>query len=133
MTRNKAKIGSGWERGSGRGGEGRTNRAQPLFLSSKVTPRGIQVPSRRPSPDHAGLRARRKADATGTTWVVDKERSWQPKGLWGTWVRSHKGRTSDSSPKSRPDHARTTINNVRSKVGGTERSSLEKADSHIQC
>lgn len=49
-----------------------------LFLSSKVTPGGIQVPSRRPSPDHAGLRARRKADATGTTWVVDKERSWQP-------------------------------------------------------
>lgn len=39
----------------------------------------------------------------------------------GTWVRAHKDGASKRSPKSRPDHISATINNVCSKVGGTER------------
>lgn len=72
-------------RKGGQGGEGRGRRAQPLFLSPKVTPEGIQVQSQRPSPGHAGTlgTARHKADATGTAWVVGKQRFWQPEGLQG--------------------------------------------------
>lgn len=81
-TGNKATNGSGWERGWGWEGQ---NRAQSLFLSPKVAPGDIQVKSWRPSPGHAGAlgTAHHKADAAGTTWVVDRQSCWQLKGLQG--------------------------------------------------
>lgn len=124
-TRNKAEI--AMQAGKGVR-EGRRHRAQPVFLSPQVTPGDIRVPSETiPVPCGAQGTAGHKADATGTAWVVGRERCWHQGVSRGTWVRSHKGRASKRSPKSRPDHTPATINNVCAKVGGTERPSLEEA------
>lgn len=114
LTKNKAKNVSRW----GGGGERRQNRAQPLFLRPKVALGDIQDQSWRPCRGHAGAlgTARHKADG----WLTDKA-AGSRRVSRGTWVRSHKDRTSKGSPKSRPDHTSATINNVCSKVGGIER------------
>lgn len=115
--------------------EGRRHRAQPVFLSPQVTPGDTRVPSETiPVARGAqGTAAGHKADATGTAWVVGHERCWHRGVSRGTWGRSHKGRASKRSPKSRPDHAPATINNVCAEVGGTARPSLEEAGVLAQC
>lgn len=71
---------------AGKGGQGQEGEEGTAIISEpRMAPGGIRVQSRRPSPGYTGAlgTAHHKADATGTTWVVGEQRSWQPKGLQG--------------------------------------------------